>query len=380
MPLTATGKIDRKALAELPLESPASTDYFEPPENQLERKVAAVFESVLAINPVGRLDDFFDLGGDSLRLVQLQLELRTALGSDADLADVLKDASVAAIASSIRRKRKRGFSHHPLSPLLIALRETGTKAPLFLVHGLNGQAFVGPSFVDAVGDERPIFAIQARGLVGSDRPHCRIRAMAADYVAAMQLLASRGPYMIAGMCSGSVIAQEMACQLSAAGQRVSLLLMIDPSPPLPWRGRLRRVRDLLYLHMARWPLKTRAGQAVRRDIERRLRRRSEEGRAPSGRLDKNSRDSAVRVAIDFRLAMLWHRPRAYSGPVHVIGSRNQLEDVTWNRTRWPEFLRGEVRRWEVGVDHEDVLNPGNADFARAMCECLAGAESPVRPA
>ena len=106
LPLTAGGKIDRKALAALPAPDPIQAREFEAPRDVLERAIARIFEKLLKAAPIGRDDDFFMLGGDSLSVAELQERLRDAFG--ADLANPAEGATVAQIAEEIRRRRAAG--------------------------------------------------------------------------------------------------------------------------------------------------------------------------------------------------------------------------------------------------------------------------------
>ena len=70
LPLTSSGKVNRKALPEVDLSSMESDEEYAAPEGELEQRLAALMEEVLEYKPIGRNDDFFDLGGDSLRAIE----------------------------------------------------------------------------------------------------------------------------------------------------------------------------------------------------------------------------------------------------------------------------------------------------------------------
>lgn len=71
MPLTTSGKINRKALPEVDLTCISNETEYVKPENKLQQKLADVVQRVLNYEPVGLNDDFFDLGGDSLKAIEL---------------------------------------------------------------------------------------------------------------------------------------------------------------------------------------------------------------------------------------------------------------------------------------------------------------------
>jgi amino acid adenylation domain-containing protein len=104
LPLTASGKIDRKTLAEMERQpETVQPSRFEQPADDLERAIAGIFQQMLKHEPIGRSDDFFLLGGDSLSVVELQTRLCDTFG--VELASMHEGATVAGIAAEIRRSR-----------------------------------------------------------------------------------------------------------------------------------------------------------------------------------------------------------------------------------------------------------------------------------
>ena len=131
MPLTSTGKTDRRALEALEPPPPSRPPSIEPPRDDLERAVASIFEHMLAVTPVGRGDDFFLLGGDSLAVAELQTRLRDTCG--ASLPGLAEDSTVAGIAASIRLSRASAPAMRDM-PVLLPFRESVSATPLILVH------------------------------------------------------------------------------------------------------------------------------------------------------------------------------------------------------------------------------------------------------
>ncbi|MEV7727359.1 amino acid adenylation domain-containing protein [Streptomyces sp. NPDC087917] len=98
LPLNAAGKIDRKALPAPEGEALATGDYLAP-RTPGEERMAALWAEVLGADRVGVLDSFFDLGGDSLRAVNLVGALREA-GYDIAVRDVFEQRTVAGLAEA----------------------------------------------------------------------------------------------------------------------------------------------------------------------------------------------------------------------------------------------------------------------------------------
>src|SRR5262249_51944785 len=84
--------------------------------------------------------------------------------------------------------------------------------------------------VQHVGSDRPLYGLQPHGLDGRRAP-TTVEEMAADYINEIQALQPRGPYLLGGFSFGGMVAFEMAHQLLKQGQQVSLLVLLDPTPP-----------------------------------------------------------------------------------------------------------------------------------------------------
>jgi amino acid adenylation domain-containing protein len=102
LPLSPNGKVDRKTLPD-PEGAPARRpgEPGEPPANALERRIASLWSAVLGIERVGRSDNFFDLGGHSLLLVELRSRLREQLGQEVSMLDLFRHTTVKGLAEHL---------------------------------------------------------------------------------------------------------------------------------------------------------------------------------------------------------------------------------------------------------------------------------------
>jgi acyl carrier protein len=87
LPLTASGKLDRKALPAPEVEAYESRAY-EPPQGETEATLAAIWVEILKLERVSRNDNFFDSGGHSLLAIQLGNRIRATLGVVLELRDI----------------------------------------------------------------------------------------------------------------------------------------------------------------------------------------------------------------------------------------------------------------------------------------------------
>jgi amino acid adenylation domain-containing protein len=339
LPLTASGKIDRNALALL--EPTPHERRAESLHDDVERVVAEIFAQLLKLAPIGRDDDFFILGGDSLLGVELQVKLRDAFGFH--VGNFHEDATVARIAANIRRDCALPAAEARTMPVLIPLWRQGSAPPLFLIHGRHGQAFVSPHFMRLLGNNQPVWAFQARGLDGLNEPHSTVEDMAADYLAEMRRQRPHGPYFLGALCAGAYVAAVMARSLREAGEAVLPLLLLDPPDRLLLGG---------YSQMSE-------EQFVNKMVARRAM-----GRTMGPTEDPAYMKAVIRAAMAFENAIARYRPQPYDGPVYVLSSRQR--DSAGLR----KIFTGRFKRFEVGTTHAEALDPRNPVFASYLLRCV----------
>jgi natural product biosynthesis luciferase-like monooxygenase protein/FkbM family methyltransferase len=98
LPLTGSGKIDRRALPDPQAASARQAAAYVAPRSSAEQAVAAVWQSVLGRERIGIHDNFFEVGGNSLLLVQVHARLREALGRDVTMVQLFRHPTVQALA------------------------------------------------------------------------------------------------------------------------------------------------------------------------------------------------------------------------------------------------------------------------------------------
>jgi amino acid adenylation domain-containing protein len=232
-PLTANGKVDRKALpaparahAASVTESPALRD-------SLDMQLLNLWEKVLNVRPVRLRDNFFDLGGNSLVAVRLFSEMRKLFDRSFPLATLFQAPTVEKMADMIR---KGGW--FPQWDSVVPIQPGGSRPPFFCVHGGGGNVLIYRQLAHHLGKDYPFYGLQARGLYGRIDYLTSIDAMAEEYLRELRELQPAGPYFLGGFCMGGHVAYEMAQRLMREGQQVHLLFMIDSHnfnghPPQP---------------------------------------------------------------------------------------------------------------------------------------------------
>jgi len=205
------------------------SESYVPPSGDLEMSLTRVFSEVLGIRlaEVSATASFFDLGGTSLEILKLTRTLGTRFGLKTTLPTVLQDQSVRRMAARISSADGGGLGEYdPIVPL----QTTGSKPPLFLIHPGNGEILVLVNLAKYFRNDRPLYALRARGFDNGERCFGSVEEIVTTYVGAIRRRQSRGPYFIAGYSLGCRIAFEIAKKLEGAGEQLAFLGCIDFIP------------------------------------------------------------------------------------------------------------------------------------------------------
>jgi len=229
LPKTESGKVRKNEIRDIALRSldelAAAGAHAEPGDrDDLEAELVDIWRQVLDKGAVGRADNFFDSGGDSLRAAELMLILEEKLSVRLPLSALAAAPTVEGLAAVIRADLR--------ALCLVPIQTEGKRPPFFFVHPHGGQVLRFYRLSAALGDDQPFYALQARGLDGKSAPHARLEDMAADYVAEVKGVQPQGPYFLGGYCFGGMCALEMARQLRAKGEDVALVALVDTPYPL----------------------------------------------------------------------------------------------------------------------------------------------------
>ncbi|HXI25868.1 MAG TPA: amino acid adenylation domain-containing protein [Pyrinomonadaceae bacterium] len=224
LPLTASGKLNLRALP-APVELRERSEVtFAAPQTPVEQSLATIWAEVLGINAVGVHDNFFDLGGHSLRAVHLFARIEKEFGKRLPLATLFQSPTIAELATAVQEDPPASWSS------LVPIQPQGSRAPFFCIHAVGGNVLEYYDLARHLGPDQPFYGLQSRGLDGTQSPHERIDDMAAHYIKEVRELQPHGPYFLGGRSLGGIIAYEMACQLSAQGEEVALLALLDSYP------------------------------------------------------------------------------------------------------------------------------------------------------
>ena len=137
---------------------------------------------------------------------------------------------------------------------LTPIKASGSRPPLFCMHGAGGTVMMYRDLSRHLGDDQPFYGLQSQGLDGSCPPLTNIAEMAAVYVKEIRRVQPHGPYFIVGYCMGGTVAFEVAQQLRALGETIALLALFDTMNwhkiPLTFWAKSSHGSQRLFFHAA----------------------------------------------------------------------------------------------------------------------------------
>lgn len=372
------------------------------PRNDIERTLAGFWESLLGVSQIGVDDSFFDLGGHSLIAVRLFAQISRAYDVEFPISVLFEAPTVAKCADLIAaRCGIMADDSEPQEPPkvhthLVTLHQGSgsAKTPFFLVAGMFGNVLNLRHLALMIGQDRPVYGFQARGLIGDDDPHTTIEAAARAYIDELRQVQPHGPYLLGGFSGGGITAYDMVRQLEAEGEEVALLAMLDT--PLPVRPalnkqdkmliKLQELRSKGFAYLGEW-----AGNRLRWEIEK---RRGGAAQINAGHTTPEFNNDKIEAA--FRTAVETYDLKPWDGPLLLL--RPPL-DRHWNVSagQWVSAAREYVfddndwTRWapktrviEVPGDHDSmVLIPNVSVLADQLKDAInhagIGRNSPEEP-
>ncbi len=220
LPLTPNGKIDRGALAAIG--EPPGASVRTVPRDLTERKLAAIWEELLGVSPIGADDHFFELGGHSLLAARVAARIENEFGKRLPLATFFESPTISQMA-----RRLRGDVEPAWPPRIVPIQAAGTR-PVFWAIG-GGSNYL--ALAEHLGPDQPVLGV----LLEEEDAHlfarpCSVETIAAEMLRLLRRQQPRGPYCLGGHSVQGLYAFEVAQQLLAQGEEVRLLALFDTFP------------------------------------------------------------------------------------------------------------------------------------------------------
>jgi amino acid adenylation domain-containing protein len=227
LPLTPSGKVDRKALP-APDRGPAPG--FVAPRTPAEEMLAEIWQDLLGRERIGSHDNFFELGGHSLLAVLLMARIEKRFGKTLSLATLFAAPTVESLAALLSQSGSQPAGRKGRSSL-VAIKPQGDGVPFFCVHPIGGNVLCYLDLARHFTPEQPFYALQALEPEDEEAYPASIEEMAARYLREVRRIQPAGPYRLGGWSMGGLVAFEMARQLASEGKSPDLVALIDTLPP-----------------------------------------------------------------------------------------------------------------------------------------------------
>lgn len=361
LPVTANGKLDRKALPAPHFVSAGGNA----PAGATEERLAALYAELLDVPEISRDDDFFALGGDSLVAVQLMLRIREQWGMDPGLGALFEHPVLSALAARLDAGTAGDAGVEPL--IRLATGSDGLP-PLFVVHPAGGLSWGYRTLAMALMPRRTVIGIQAPMLDPDVAPPASIDALAADYARRIVAAQPDGPYHLAGWSVGGLIAQAVAVELAGAGGDVGLVALLDSYPADAWRAEPeptqgQALRALLAI--AGYDPEAHPELETRDQVADFLRR----GQSPLGNLPPRILEGVIGVVLGTNRLVRAHRHRRYDGCLtHIRAGADHQDRPQLRPDLWAPYCR-ELETIDVPFLHSQLTGPAaSALIAPALSE------------
>ncbi|ODP30122.1 Dimodular nonribosomal peptide synthase [Paenibacillus nuruki] len=344
MPLTASGKIDRKALERVAVQDHSQHKHnYRTASNVVEHRLLKLWEKILGVQVPGVNESFFHWGGHSLLAIQLVVHIEREFGKKLPLSAILEHPTIERLAmlidaDSIKLQLESG---------LIALNTSGSQIPLFCIHPVGGSAMCYHTFPEAIGKDWPVYAIQDQRLNAHSNdqqdflPLVSIKQLATQYIQHIQTVQPKGPYSLLGWSFGGVVAHEMAYQLEQTGHEVAHLILLD--------SRVSHLQED-QLHYS--------DEELKHDFLNDLKSMQQleewqESIYLCTENEENQNDYFYRVFLSNYQAMIEHIPERFGGKILWFGAKK--EEQTLNTVDWQPYAE-DVHTVILEADHYSIMN------------------------
>ncbi|MER5556990.1 amino acid adenylation domain-containing protein [Streptomyces sp. NPDC002506] len=352
LPVTANGKLDRRAL---PAPDPTAGTS-RPPLTPVEQVLCDLYAQVLGVQVVGAEDDFFDLGGHSLLATRLISRIRTTLGAEIQIRTLFKSPTPAELALALNQSEVA----RPALDVLLPLRSRGSRPPLFCTHPAGGLSWPYAGLLSHLGPDRPLYGVQARSLTEPDFMPGTMEELAADYVREMRTVQPHGPYHLLGWSFGGMVAHAMATRLREEGEEVGLLVLLDTyvrgegSPQEAPEAGEQQIFGLL-LDAAGYRPEDVAGQELNRDLVVDLLRRS--NLLPPEILEDNALTAMVET-YSHNIG-LQHRftPGRLDADVLLFTASPSDTGMDVTPELWKPYVTGTITTHPIVGEHQNLMRP-----------------------
>ncbi|MBY8914329.1 amino acid adenylation domain-containing protein [Bacillus sp. YC2] len=210
MPLTANGKVDRRALP-LPERKQAERNII-PPRNWVERELIEIWKPILGIAELGIQDDFFELGGHSLKALQVIHQLKNSQQMDVPIELLFENPTIEQLAEKLYSRQLSTAAEQHISRL-----NQPAGPNLFCFPPISGFGIFFKELASALNGQSTVYAFN---FIEED-------SRMEQYIDKIIDIQPKGPYILLGYSAGGNTAFEAVKAMESRGLEVSDLIIAD---------------------------------------------------------------------------------------------------------------------------------------------------------
>ncbi|MAZ04732.1 MAG: hypothetical protein CMN56_16485 [Sneathiella sp.] len=358
IPKSATGKPQRRKLhhqLELKIaDSFNSQDEMSGAGTASEEKLKNIWQDVLEKEDIGLNDNFFALGGDSLQAVDLFMRIEKEL--DRSLPrDILFEAGTI-------RELAQLIDEEQTASCIVAIQPNGSRPPLFFVHPIGGEVLGYRELARHLKADQPFYGIQQFHSGDDFARYASIEDMADFYLGEIRELQPTGPYFLGGHSFGGLVAYRIAQKLSALGEEIAFLGLLDSY--LPNSKRYITPQEWLVRHFRIWlrlPAREKPDYMLQRikNINKAITRavRLKFLSATKGQKKQKNR-SLSNIDINALNARNYH-PTPYNGNATLFRTELPISIHPDIHKEWYRLVNGNLEICEISGGHVEIMKEPN---------------------
>ncbi|WP_312691017.1 enterobactin non-ribosomal peptide synthetase EntF [Kosakonia sp.] len=335
LPLSANGKLDRKAL---PLPTLSAKSKGRAPREGNETRVAQAFAGLLGCEVNDAEADFFALGGHSLLAMRLAAQLSRECERQVTPGQIMVASTVEKLAALLEHALSAEQAQRLGMETLLPLRESQGPT-LFCFHPASGFAWQFSVLSRYLSPRWSITGIQSPRPAGPLQQAATLDEACEQHLATLLAQQPHGPYYLFGYSLGGTLAQGIAARLRERGEEVAFLGLLDTWPP----------------ETQNWAEKEANGldPAVLEEIERERQAflAAQQGQA-SGELFRHIEGN---YADAVRLLTTAHS-LPFDGKATLFVAERTLPQGTDPQTCWAPWI-GELEVYRQDCAHVDIISP-----------------------
>lgn len=323
MPFTTSGKIDRITLEKLAQQQQTADRPFEEPSGTHQKTLAAIWREILQRDAISASDNFFEIGGNSIKLIQVLNKVKKALGVTVPLATAFTYPTIKELSAKIKMIAEFG---NVSAEDFYSVVNPGKEKMIYCFPPAIGYSFV----YTALAEYLPDYSICCFHFIEEGN-------RAEQYLKVINELGYQEPLLLLGYSAGGNFAFEMAQSFEAAGKKVADIILIDTYKR--WKSAPKTTEEMdetirAYFESVDWSLFTVEPDYLEGIKQTTLSKISAYCRHMDGRTDNGTTDARI----------------------HILRSIEEWDKDEINRF-WEESTTTDCHTYQGGGIHMEMLNP-----------------------